>query len=481
MRKIHRGGTLVREYEYDLGAYKTGMRRTDRLADGTMRVREIVADRYGNPVRIMDGAGQTLITYTYNDKRQLVKVRDETTERETAFTYNAYTGEVTSVTEDGVTVAEKFDYGKRLASRTQWEDNKTEEYGYTYDDALKNRLTKITKNGGEWKTFSYDGFDRMTEERTALDGDGAYEKVTAYRADGTINRTEHTTPLYAYEESYGFDQSGNITGIYTDRGDVRYTYDAYGRLITEENERLGKTWKYGYDSRGNITYKEETDSGTGSGERRVYEYEPYTDRLKRIRKYRETGYYTGPSVLNRGAAGAGTPGGKTSMETWYLGGFAGLSLTPGPEWYQYGEEEYGTDSAGNALQFRSNVVEWDNRRLKKYGDVNYTYDGYGKRRSKKKEGEEEHTYEWLGEELKTERYGTHTLRYEYGVNGVTEIELDGERYIYVRNGQGDVVGILDGSGRLTAEYLYDAWGNHEVKCYDAEGEPVTDEAAIRNT
>lgn len=331
MRKIHRGGTLVREYEYDLGAYKTGMRRTDRLADGTMRVREIEADRYGNPVRIMDGAGQTLITYTYNDKRQLVKVRDETTERETAFTYNVYTGEVTSVTEDGVTVAERFDYGKRLASRTQWEDNKTEEYGYTYDDALKNRLTKITKNGGEWKTFFYDGFDRMTEERTALDGDGAYEKVTAYRADGTINRTEHTTPLYAYEESYGFDQSGNITGIYTDRGDVRYTYDAYGRLITEENERLGKTWKYGYDSRGNITYKEETDSGTGSGERRVYEYEPYTDRLKRIRKYRETGYYTGPSVLNRGAAGAGTPSGKTSMETWYLGGFAGLSLTPGPE------------------------------------------------------------------------------------------------------------------------------------------------------
>ena len=126
------------------------------------------------------------------------------------------------------------------------------------------------------------------------------------------------------------------------------------------------------------------------------------------------------------------------------------------------------------------MVEWDNRRLKKYGDVNYTYDGYGKRRSKKKEGEEEHTYEWLGEELKTERYGTHTLRYEYGVNGVTEIELDGERYIYVRNGQGDVVGITDGSGRLTAEYLYDAWGNHEVKCYDAEGEPVTDEAAIRN-
>ena len=37
------------------------------------------------------------------------------------------------------------------------------------------------------------------------------------------------------------------------------------------------------------------------------------------------------------------------------------------------------------------------------------------------------------------------------------------RYIYQRNIQGDIIGILDvDSGTIVAKYNYDAWGNHKV-------------------
>ncbi|MCL2446697.1 MAG: RHS repeat-associated core domain-containing protein [Oscillospiraceae bacterium] len=39
-------------------------------------------------------------------------------------------------------------------------------------------------------------------------------------------------------------------------------------------------------------------------------------------------------------------------------------------------------------------------------------------------------------------------------------ELNGTPYFYVRNLQGDIVGILNANGDLVAEYQYDAWGNH---------------------
>ena len=37
-----------------------------------------------------------------------------------------------------------------------------------------------------------------------------------------------------------------------------------------------------------------------------------------------------------------------------------------------------------------------------------------------------------------------------------------KRYHYFKNLQGDIVGIVDGNGKMAAAYRYDAWGNHKV-------------------
>ncbi|MGN0799384.1 MAG: RHS repeat-associated core domain-containing protein [Christensenellales bacterium] len=49
--------------------------------------------------------------------------------------------------------------------------------------------------------------------------------------------------------------------------------------------------------------------------------------------------------------------------------------------------------------------------------------------------------------------------FSYDANGdVVSINYNGTEYYYLRNGQTDIVGLMDGSGNRVVEYTYDAWG-----------------------
>ena len=59
--------------------------------------------------------------------------------------------------------------------------------------------------------------------------------------------------------------------------------------------------------------------------------------------------------------------------------------------------------------------------------------------------------------------GTDTLRFSYdaaGLVSMVEYEKPNEtaQYYYLRNGQGDIVKLIDGSGNAVVEYTYDSWG-----------------------
>ena len=52
-----------------------------------------------------------------------------------------------------------------------------------------------------------------------------------------------------------------------------------------------------------------------------------------------------------------------------------------------------------------------------------------------------------------------TLDFTYDAAGTPlTVEYNGTVYYYVTNLQGDVVGILDGSGNSVVQYSYSAWG-----------------------
>ena len=70
-----------------------------------------------------------------------------------------------------------------------------------------------------------------------------------------------------------------------------------------------------------------------------------------------------------------------------------------------------------------------------------------------------------------------TLIFAYDYSGIVGFKYNGVEYIYKKNIQGDVIGIIRvDSNQLVASYVYDAWGNHIV--LDANGSEVTSHSHI---
>ncbi len=56
--------------------------------------------------------------------------------------------------------------------------------------------------------------------------------------------------------------------------------------------------------------------------------------------------------------------------------------------------------------------------------------------------------------------GTSYIYYTYDVDGtLISMNYQGVEYYYMSNLQGDIIGMIDGSGNIVVKYSYDAWGN----------------------
>jgi RHS repeat-associated protein len=53
---------------------------------------------------------------------------------------------------------------------------------------------------------------------------------------------------------------------------------------------------------------------------------------------------------------------------------------------------------------------------------------------------------------------TDVLRFGYDAEGAALMEWNGALYCYMRNAQGDIIGLTDMNGQIVVEYTYDAWG-----------------------
>lgn len=55
-----------------------------------------------------------------------------------------------------------------------------------------------------------------------------------------------------------------------------------------------------------------------------------------------------------------------------------------------------------------------------------------------------------------------SLDFYYVADGLTGFSLNGEYYLYKKNLQGDIIGIIDSNGEEIVKYVYDAWGCHKA-------------------
>ena len=88
----------------------------------------------------------------------------------------------------------------------------------------------------------------------------------------------------------------------------------------------------------------------------------------------------------------------------------------------------------------------------------YAYDDGGKRITKTVNGTA-YNYHYLGDQLVELTWGSNKLHFTYDSTGPASVNYNGTEYFYVRNAQGDVIGLVTTSGTRVVTYTYDAWGN----------------------
>ena len=75
-----------------------------------------------------------------------------------------------------------------------------------------------------------------------------------------------------------------------------------------------------------------------------------------------------------------------------------------------------------------------------------------------------------------QKTGDNCIWYTYDESGnLSGLRVGSSEYYYYRNGQGDIIGIIDGTGSIAAKYSYDAWGN-PVAITDGNGNDVSGNA-----
>ena len=314
------------------------------------------------------------------------------------------------------------------------------EYRYEYD--LNNNLTKLHQSAGgsSWTTeYTYDKDNRpvtvTVNGKTITDSYNATgtraSRVYGFSTPYTVALTylagangSRTGMLQSYRNgseaayTYAYDDNGNVTSITKGSASASYTYDALNQLTRVNDGFTNKTTTYTYDNAGNLLEKKEYAYTTGA---------------------------------------LGTP---TDTVTYAYDSTWKDKLT------SYDGQAITYDEIGNPLSYRGYTLSWQGKRLQSLSGNNttasYTYDEQGVRSSKTVNGVTT-TFSYNGSLLMAQVQGSGTSQvkqlFSYDANGdVISVNYNGTEYFYLRNGQNDVVGLMDANGNRVVEYTYDAWG-----------------------
>ena len=121
------------------------------------------------------------------------------------------------------------------------------------------------------------------------------------------------------------------------------------------------------------------------------------------------------------------------------------------------------DVQGNPTSYLGHNLEWEKgRQLRSYDNITYTYNANGIRTSKKVNNVE-HIYIIEGTKILREKWDTHILipLYDNDEN-ICGIKHNQFTYFFIKNLQGDVIALIDPTGKVRVRYTYDAWGKYSI-------------------
>ena len=352
--------------------------------------------------------------YTYDLADRLVKVNNTTYNFARSYTY---------------------DQNNNINSKKYKLGNATNEINYTFDK--NNRITNLNLNNNINVVTNYDTLSRIANKQLKV---GANTYTTQYNYEN-LGNNKTTTSISSITNgtnsiSYTYDNLGNIQTI-TEGSILKatYYYDGLNQLIREDNVDLNKTITYTYDLGGNITTKTEY---------------PYT-------------------TENLGTA-TNTINYSYTNTNWkdQLTSYNGQAIT--------------YDAIGNPIIYNGNNYTWQNGRelaqiVNGTNTYQYKYNDEGIRIEKNVNGTVTKYYT-EGTKVIYEKQGNNTIYYSYDETGsIVGINYNGTEYWYIKNFQGDIIGILDNNLTQVVSYTYDSWGKL-ISIKDANRNEITDTTNI---
>ena len=496
VKEITRGDGYKEEYTYD--AFGNVLTTTSGVNYGRRTI-TYTYDIYGNITSITNGVVTYYFTYNNYGDIKTIKINNKeivTNNYKNENSNNSYTGELESSTysygtisftyyEDG-NIKEVYynntlvlsyiynDYGE-IASYTDTLENVTYYYNYDY----QNRLINVNASNGRNITYTYDSDSNLVSKTNILG-------TNSYTYNDSMLVKEDISDKFSIEYTYTSDsfKNLNVVSYYINNNqiDVNYTNEI---VTTTSNETL-------YTGRiKEVTYTNSSNEII----RYVYEYDDYTSNITKIEGYTnsvlvysEENYYDKFNQLEAqfiyanncnymyecGYDARGNIIGyylqnQTTSETINTGEFTYninnelVSATINGVTYNMTYSSIGLPDSylgWNITYYMNQITSI----TKGNSTVYYSYNANGIRTYKEvltPNGTNTTSYILEGNKIIGEiRNNTDTINYYYDSNdNIVGFTYNNHKYLYLKNLQNDVIGIVDANGSIVVKYYYDGYGS----------------------
>lgn len=367
--------------------------------------------------------------YVYDSDGNIVRSIDLTSKKE--YNYEYEEGRIVRATEADIELNGEIVTSKVIVNTVK----------YYYDTEGKMTKKVIAPASGSAQTIYYETNDDKIIVKFSAGG----RTVTSHSKTDSFGRkvfdelqlgTDFVSRQFVYH-------AGKVTAAHKEKAKVKSS--ATTQLVSQIILSDGRTLSYEYDAEERIT--KVTDSIDGTTE---YTYDALGQLLTEIvnGEVVHSMEYDNYGNITKKNGKAYTYGDATWEDL--LTGFDGKTI------------EY--DTQGNPVKYLGHTLTWEKgRQLKKFDNIEYTYNANGIRTSKKINGVL-HTYTLDSTKILRETWDGNTLIPLYdNEDGVCGIIHNNIPYYFIKNLQGDVIAIVDKDAQTVARYSYDAWGVPEVK------------------
>ena len=354
--------------------------------------------------------------------------------------------------------------------------------------------TKYTfgeNNNGSEKYKTEEKYDENVVNQPRVFGSKTYE-------DTQVDAQDNWSEIELFNVGYAYDGLGRIESKTQNKGKYTYKYLADGNgMLLPNIESIayafgndsGRKWTYayGYDEKGNLA-----SIAKNIGNQTVQSATAYTyDEANRIsgetiiidkKMTVNRSYYYQENGKGRLIRIADKLDGNNSKEFYYDG-------RGRIDYYRHGAVncKYTYDNYGNVVKKATGSTlyscAWERGNLLKQvtkgsTTANYEYNHRCVRFRKTVNGVSTEYYQDGAKILGESRSDGKELRYFYDHDGLIGFKYGNSNYGYVKDGQDNIVAIVNNNGSLVAQYEYDSFGKTTVK--DSSGNVNTNVGFIGN-